>query len=174
MALFQVAGLASVWAGQTVVATEPLGDDLTAALLAAGARAVIARRPDQPDPSAQHAVAFFQELYEHLLTGRTLVEVRWALLIGGKILIHSSDSRNLSCRTFVLFIGTFHPPWHVNDCRRWRWLSDSVRRWLVHINAYSPVSKIAGRQQQVIAACRSGAHIGSTAAERGTMHLSLR
>jgi hypothetical protein len=76
VALVQVAGLASVWEGQTVVATEPLGGDLTAALLAAGARAVIARRPDQPDPSAQHAVAFFQELYEHLLAGRTLVEVQ--------------------------------------------------------------------------------------------------
>jgi hypothetical protein len=80
----QVAALASVWEGQVVVATEALGGDLTAALLAAGARAVIARRPDQPDPPAQHAVAFFQEVYEQLLAGRTLVEVRWRFVTGGQ------------------------------------------------------------------------------------------
>ncbi len=67
--------MAAVWEGRTVVATEPLGSELTAALLAAGARAVIARRPGQPAAPAEHATAFFQELYQHLLTGRTLVEV---------------------------------------------------------------------------------------------------
>jgi hypothetical protein len=74
-AAVQVAGMAGVWEGRTVVTTEALGSELTAALLAAGACAVISRQPGQPAPSAQQATAFFQELYEQLLAGRTLIEV---------------------------------------------------------------------------------------------------
>lgn len=70
----QVAGMAGVWEGQTVVTTEPLGDELAAALLTAGARALIARRTDAPPPAANQSVAFFEALYDHLLTGRTILE----------------------------------------------------------------------------------------------------
>lgn len=109
----QVAGLASVWEGQVVVSTEALDGDLTAALLVAGARAVIARRPDQPDSSARHAVAFFQELYEHLLGGRTLVEVRWPC----RHWCHDAAFESLqnACPPVYRY---FVSPWHVNHCRR--------------------------------------------------------
>ena len=114
----QVAALASVWEGQTVVATEPLGGDLTAALLAAGARAVIARRPDQPEPPARHAVAFFQELYEHLLGGRTLVEVRWPCRHRCHDAALESLQRAVMQNDCSPVYRYFISPWHVNHCRR--------------------------------------------------------
>lgn len=89
--------MAGVWEGQTVVATEPLGAELAAALLAAGARAVIARRADVPAPGADQSVAFFEALYDHLLAGRTILEVRrmrgklWGLgMSAGPVLVEFS------------------------------------------------------------------------------------
>ncbi len=78
MVSHQVAGMTGAWEGQLVVTPAPLAPELVAALLAAGARAVVSRRAGTPSPSSADAVAFFAALYDQLLGGRTILQVRAA------------------------------------------------------------------------------------------------
>jgi hypothetical protein len=132
--------MAAVWEGRTVVTTEPLGSELTAALLAAGARAVIARRPGQPAVPAEHATAFFQELYQHLLTGRTLVEV-WLGCYAPCCFLSAPHCRHWICRCWMVPTKVLRA---VNR-RHWSWQSGIANHWLVHTIASSMVNDSSSR-----------------------------
>ena len=136
--------MAGAWEGQLVTTTVSLAGDLIAALLDAGARAVIARRPGTPSPPAADAVAFFEALYDQLLAGRTILEVNfrmqcccccvltraWRLTMHMLLIITRKCADRQWPRLCVAYtIGLLF------GCRPSSMLGGNAQRWLMHSSA---------------------------------------